>query len=102
MFKMLWSNEEITDDSKYMFKKNKQIKLDRCLNRSGESFLNDCYGCLKLLCCAEFLHYYYLAVKPQNNGCQPVELSDDLHEKNFLNEIYPSIKLKFSNKSKCQ
>ena len=55
------------------------------------SFFNDRYGCVNLICYAEFLRYYYLAAKPQDNDWQPVELFDDLLENNFSNKIYPPI-----------
>ena len=55
------------------------------------SFFNDGYGCVNLICYAEFLRYYYLAAKPQDNDWQPVELFDDLLENNFSNKIYPPI-----------
>ena len=55
------------------------------------SFFNDRYGCVNLIFYAEFLRYYYLAAKPQDNDWQPVELFDDLLENNFSNKIYPPI-----------
>ena len=39
----------------------------------------------------EFLRYYYLAAKPQDNDWQLVEISDDQLENNFSNEIYPPV-----------
>ena len=88
---MLQSNEEIscrTNNSEDIFIKN---MLDRYHDRLSESFLSGSYGCMNLICYAEFLHYYYLAAKLQDNDWQPVELSDDLLENNFLNKIYPPI-----------
>ena len=88
---MLQSNDEFscrTNNSEDIFKKN---MLDRYHDRLNESFLSGSYGCKNLICYAEFLHYYYLAAKLQDNDWQPVELSDDLVENNFLNKIYPPI-----------
>ena len=75
------------------------------MDRPDKSFLNGRYNSVNLPCYAEFLRYYYLAAKPQDNDWQPVELSDDLLENNFSNEIYPSViplmtcndKLKYRN-----
>ena len=104
MFKMLRLKEEISclpDDSKDIFKKN---MLDRYMDRPDESFLNGCYNSMNLICYAEFLHYYYLAAKPQDNDWQPVELSDDLLENNFSNEIYQSVipLMTCNDKLKCR
>ena len=66
-FNILRSKEEISclpNDSEDMLKKN---MLDRYMDRPDESFLNSRYDCVNLLCYAEFLRYYYLAAKPQDN-----------------------------------
>lgn len=60
-------------------------------DRPVVSFFNDRYGCVNLIWSAEFLRYYYLAAKPQDNDWQPVELFVDLLENNFSNKIYPPI-----------
>ena len=57
--------------------------LDSYMDRHDKSFLNGRYDCVNLLCYTEFLRYYYLAAKPQDNDWQLVELSDDLLENNF-------------------
>lgn len=49
------------------------------------------HDCVNLLCYAEFLRYFYLAAKPQDNDWHPVKPSDDRLENNFSNKIYPSI-----------
>ena len=103
-FKMLRLKEEISclpDDSKDIFKKN---MLDRYMDRPDESFLNGRYNSMNLICYAEFLRYYYLAAKPQDNDWQPEELSDDLLENNFSNEIHPSViaLMTCNDKLKCR
>ena len=78
--------------------------LDMNMGRPDESFLNDRYGCVNLLCYAEFSCYHYLAAIPQNHGWQPVELFDGLLENNFSNKIYPSIipLITFTDKLNCR
>ena len=102
-FKILWSKEEISclpNESEDVLKK----MLDMNMGRPDESFLNDRYGCVNLLCYAKFLCYHYLAAIPQNHGWQPVELSDGLPENNFSNKIYPSIipLITFTDKLNCR
>ena len=99
---MLRSKEEnscLPDDSE-----DKKNMLDRYMDRPDESFLNGRYNSVNLLCYAEFLRYYYLAAKPRDNDWQPVELSDDLLENNFSNEIYPSVipLMTCNDKLKCR
>ena len=78
--------------------------LDRYKDRPDESFLNGRCNSVNLLCYAEFLHYYYLEAKPQDNDWQPVELSDNLLENNFSNEISPSViqLMTCNDKLKCR
>lgn len=61
------------------------------LERPDQSFLNSLYGCVNLLGYPEYLRYYNLAAKPQDNDQQHIEITDDPLENNYYNKIYPSV-----------
>ena len=89
--KMLRLKEEISqlpDESENIFKRN---MLDWYMNRPDQLFYHDHYVVLNDFCYAEFLRHYYLAPHIKENDWQPVELSDEILENNFTDQVYPSV-----------
>lgn len=56
---------------------------DLYIDTPDQSFLNSLYGCVNLLCYLEYLRYYNLAAKPQDNDWQHIEITDDPLENNY-------------------
>ena len=89
--KMLRSQEQISqlpDESEDIFKRN---ILDRYMDRPDKLFCNGYYAVLSDFCYAEFLRYYYLAPHIEENNRLPVELSDEILENSFPDQVYPPV-----------
>ena len=100
--KMLRSKEEmcqLPDESEDIFERN---MLDRYMDRPDRLFCNGHYAVLNDYCSAEFLRYYYLAPHIKENDWQPVELSDEILENNFPDQVYPPVIPLMSSKDKLK
>ena len=99
---MLRSQEEISqlpDESEDIFKIN---MLDRYMDRPDKLFCNGHYAVLNDFCYVEFLRYYYLAPYIKENDWRPVELSDEILKTDFLDQVYPRVRLLMSSKDKLK
>ena len=93
--KNLQSQEEISpDESEDIFKRK---MLDRYIDTPERLLCNAHYTVVNDFCYAEFLRYYYLAPYIKENDWQPMELSDEILENNFLDQVYlPAMPLMLS------
>ena len=100
--KMLRSKEEmcqLPDESEDIFERN---MLHRYMDRPDRLFCSGHYAVLNDYCSAEFLRYYYLAPHIKENDWQPVELSDEILENNFPDQVYPPVIPLMSSKDKLK
>ena len=74
------------------------------MDRSDRLFCNGHYAVLTDFCYAEFLryYYYYLASHIKENDWQPVELSDEILDDNFPDQVYPPVIPLMSSKDKLK
>ena len=105
-YRICLNEEEIAqlpEESTDVFKKN---MIDRYIDRPNSSVDGGKYSVLENFCYAEFLRYYYVKARPNDeNDYQPQELKDDIVEKNHTcQNHYPKvIKLLSSNvKLQCR
>ena len=96
---VIYANTNLPEKRSKMLRSQEQISqlpderniLDRYMDRPDKLFCNGHYAVLSDFCYAEFLRYYYLAPHIEENNRQPVELSDEILENSFPDQVYPPV-----------